>query len=231
MSRILIIEDEREIAMLEKDYLEASGFEVSLAFDGEDGCLLALTQPFDLVILDIMLPQLDGYQVCMKIRAYKTMPIILVSAKKEELDKIDGFDMGADDYITKPFSPRELVARVKAHLNRYERYETTVSTPKNTIEIRGIKLDKLSKMVTVNGVEKRLSNKEFDILALLMEHPGRVFTKEQIFQKVWGQEPIGDLATVSVHINKLREKTEGKDSPSGFHLIDTIWGVGYRFSV
>ena len=207
MSRILIIEDEVEIAELERDYLEGSGYEAELCHNGDKGCAMAVAEEFDLIILDVMLPGMDGFSICKKIREYKNTPIILLSAKKDDVDKIKGLGLGADDYMTKPFSPGELVARVKAHLERYHRLVGSVQT-KKLIEIRGLKIDKMNKQVWVNGVEKRLPVKEFDILALMAEHPGRVYTKKQLFEEVWGMEPMGDVSTVTVHINKVREKIE-----------------------
>ena len=224
--RILIIEDEVEIAELERDYLESSGYVVELCHSGDKGCLIAVTEEFDLIILDVMLPGMDGFSICKKIREYKNTPVILLSAKKEDADKITGLGLGADDYMTKPFSPGELVARVRAHLERYKRLVGSAEE-KELIEIRGLKIDKLTKQVWVRGVEKRMPIKEFDILTLMAEHPGRVYTKKQLFETVWGMEPMGDVSTVTVHINKLREKIEL--IPSEPQYIETIWGVGYRF--
>ena len=224
-SRILIIEDEVEIAELERDYLEESGYEVELCHDGDKGCITAVTEDFDLIILDIMLPGTDGFAICRRIREYKNTPVILLSAKKDDADKIRGLGLGADDYMTKPFSPGELVARVKAHLERYKRLVGS-GQPRDLIEIRGLRIDKLRKQVWVNGEEKKLPMKEFDILVLMAEHPGRVYTKKQLFELVWGMEPTGDVSTVTVHIKKIREKIEL--IPSDPQYVETIWGVGYR---
>ena len=229
MSRILIIEDEEAIADLEKDYLELSGFEVEVANDGQTGLEKALSGDFDLVILDLMLPGVDGFEICRKVRAEKNTPIIMVSAKKEDIDKIRGLGLGADDYMTKPFSPSELVARVKAHLARYERLVGSGVKANEIIEIRGIKIDKTARRVYVNGEEKAFTTKEFDLLTFLAENPNHVFTKEELFNKIWDMESIGDIATVTVHIKKIREKIEYDTSKPQY--IETIWGVGYRFKV
>ena len=176
MSRILIIEDEEAIADLEKDYLELSGFEVKICNTGDEGLQTALREEFDLIVLDLMLPGLDGFEVCKKIREEKNIPIIMVSAKKEDIDKIRGLGMGADDYMTKPFSQSELVARVR-----------------------------------------------------LIWHPNHVYTKEELFREIWDMDSIGDIATVTVHIKKIREKIEFDSAKPQY--IETIWGVGYRFKV
>ena len=227
--RILIIEDEESIADLEKDYLELSNFEVEVANDGEQGLAQAMEQDFDLIILDLMLPNVDGFEICKKVREKKNTPIIMVSAKKEDIDKIRGLGLGADDYMTKPFSPSELVARVKAHLARYERLVGSGVKANEIIEIRGIKIDKTARRVYVNGEEKAFTTKEFDLLTFLAENPNHVFTKEELFNKIWDMESIGDIATVTVHIKKIREKIEFNTSKPQY--IETIWGVGYRFKV
>lgn len=229
MSKILIVEDEAEIAELEKDYLELSGFEVEIENDGEKGLKRALEENFDLYILDLMLPNIDGFEICTKIRNEKDVPILMVSAKKDDIDKIRGLGLGADDYITKPFSPSELVARVKAHLSRYERISGNNAQQNDIIEIRGLKIDKTARRVWVNDEEKMLTTKEFDLLTFLAEHPNRVFTKEELFSQIWEMELIGDIATVTVHIKKIREKIEPNKSKPQY--IETIWGVGYRFKV
>ena len=229
MSRILIIEDEVAIAELEKDYLELSGFEVAIENTGDAGLRAALREPFDLFILDLMLPNVDGFEICKKIREKKNTPIIMVSAKKEDIDKIRGLGLGADDYMTKPFSPSELVARVKAHLARYERLVGTGVKENEVIEIRGIKIDKTARRVYINGEEKAFTTKEFDLLTFLAENPNHVFTKEELFNRIWDMESIGDIATVTVHIKKIREKIELNTSHPQY--IETIWGVGYRFKI
>ena len=204
MSRILIVEDEVAIADLEKDYLELSGFEVEIENDGTKGLERALHEEFDLFILDLMLPGVDGFEICKKIREIKNTPILMVSAKKDDIDKIRGLGLGADDYVTKPFSPSELVARVKAHLARYERLIGGNMPQNDIIEIRGIKIDKTARRVWVNGEEKQFTTKEFDLLTFLAENPNHVFTKEELFRKIWDMESIGDIATVTVHIKKIR---------------------------
>lgn len=229
MSRILIIEDEQAIAELEKDYLELSGFEVEIEEDGNRGMERGVHEDFDFVILDLMLPGLDGFEICKKIRQAKNIPILIVSAKKDDIDKIRGLGLGADDYMTKPFSPSELVARVKAHLARYERLVGTGMPSNEIVEIRGLKIDKTARRVYVNGEEKNFTTKEFDLLTFLAENPNRVFTKEELFREIWDMESIGDIATVTVHIKKLREKIEFNTSKPQY--IETIWGVGYRFKV
>ncbi len=229
MSRILIIEDEEAIAELEKDYLELSDFEVEIETDGKAGMDRGIKEDFDFIILDLMLPGLDGFEICKKIRKAKNIPILIVSAKKDDIDKIRGLGLGADDYMTKPFSPSELVARVKAHLTRYERLLGTMVASNEIVEIRGIKVDKTARRVYVNGEERNFTTKEFDLLTFLMENPNRVFTKEELFREIWDMESLGDIATVTVHIKKLREKIEFNTSKPQY--IETIWGVGYRFKV
>ena len=229
MSRILIVEDEVAIADLEKDYLELSGFEVEIENDGNTGLERALKEDFDLYILDLMLPGVDGFEICKKIREQKNTPILMVSAKKDDIDKIRGLGLGADDYVTKPFSPSELVARVKAHLARYERLIGSNMPQNDIIEIRGIKIDKTARRVWVNGEEKQFTTKEFDLLTFLAENPNHVFTKEELFRKIWDMESIGDIATVTVHIKKIREKIEMNTTKPQY--IETIWGVGYRFKL
>lgn len=229
MSRILIIEDEISIAELEKDYLELSGFEVEIETNGAKGLVRALNEEFDFYILDLMLPEMDGFEICRKIRENKDVPILMISAKKEDIDKIHGLGLGADDYITKPFSPGEMVARVKAHLARYERLIGSGANANNIVEIRGLKIDKTARRVEVNGEEKFLTTKEFDLLTFLAENPNRVYSKEELFRNIWDMESIGDIATVTVHIKKIREKIEYSSSKPQY--IETIWGVGYRFKV
>ena len=229
MSKILIIEDEIAIAELEKDYLELSGFEVDVETQGDVGLLRALKEEIDLIILDLMLPGVDGFEICRKIRETKNTPIIIVSAKKDDIDKIRGLGMGADDYLTKPFSPSEMVARVKAHLARYERLVNSGMPSNDIIEIRGIKIDKTARRVWVNGEETNFTSKEFDLLTFLAQNPNHVYTKEELFQEIWDMESIGDIATVTVHIKKIREKIEYDTSKPQY--IETIWGVGYRFKV
>lgn len=229
MNKILIVEDEEAIADLEKDYLELSGFEVEVANDGEMGLAKALGEDYNLIILDLMLPGVDGFEICRRVRDEKNTPIIMISAKKDDIDKIRGLGLGADDYMTKPFSPSELVARVKAHLARYERLIGSTIEENKVIEIRGLKIDTTARRVWVNGEEKTFTTKEFDLLTFLASHPNHVYTKDQLFSEIWDMESIGDIATVTVHIKKIREKIEFDTSKPQY--IETIWGVGYRFKV
>lgn len=229
MSRILIVEDEISIAELEKDYLELSDYEVDIASDGETGESMALKGDYVLCILDVMLPGKDGFEICKAIRKEKNIPIIMVSAKRDDIDKIRGLGLGADDYITKPFSPSELVARVKAHLARYDRLVASTVPQNDVLEIRGLKIDKTARRVFVNNEEKVFTTKEFDLLLFLASNPNKVFSKDELFRNIWDMESIGDIATVTVHIKKIREKIEyGTSKPQ---YIETIWGVGYRFKV
>lgn len=229
MSKILIVEDEEAIADLEKDYLELSGFEVALRHTGDEGLAYAKSEEVDLVILDLMLPGMDGFEVCKKIREEKNIPILMVSAKKDDIDKIRGLGLGADDYMTKPFSPSELVARVKAHLNRYNRLVGSSKKENDMIEIRGLKIDKTARRVYVDGEEKAFTTKEFDLLTFLAENPNHVYSKDELFREIWDMDSIGDIATVTVHIKKIREKLEYDSANPQY--IETIWGVGYRFKI
>ena len=210
----LIVEDEASIAELEKDYLELSGFQVETEGDGEKGLKKALEGNYDLLILDLMLPGRDGFSITQEVRSKKDIPILLVSARRDDIDKIRGLGLGADDYMTKPFSASELVARVKAHLARYTRLRDSGKEENEIIEIRGLKIDTTARRVFVNGEEAA--------------HPNRVYTKEELFQEIWKMESIGDIATVTVHIKKLREKIEMENAVKP-QYIETIWGVGYRF--
>ena len=229
MSKILIVEDEETIADLEKDYLELSGFEVEVENDGDSGLEKALQEEYDLLILDLMLPGVDGFEICRKVRDEKNTPIIMVTARSQEMDKVTGLMTGADDYMTKPFSPSELVARVKAHLARYDRLIGSVAEKNKVIEIRGLKIDTTARRVWVNGEERTFTTKEFDLLSFLAAHPNHVYSKDELFQKIWDMESVGDIATVTVHIKKIREKIEMDTSNPQY--IETIWGVGYRFKV
>ncbi len=229
MSKILIVEDELAIAELEKDYLEIDQYEVELAADGNTGLEKAMNGDFDLIILDLMLPGMDGFEICKKIREEKNIPIIIVSAKKDDIDKVRGLGLGADDYMTKPFSPSELVARVKAHLARYDRLIGSNQKSNDIVEIRGLKIDKTARRVYLNGEEKIFTTKEFDLLTFLAENPNHVYSKEELFREIWDMESIGDIATVTVHIKKIREKIEYDSSKPQY--IETIWGVGYRFKI
>ncbi len=225
VKKILIIEDDKSIAELERDYLEIEGFSVEIALTGQVGLNKALMNEFDLVLLDLMLPHVNGFQICKAIRTEKDIPVLMVSAKKEDIDKILGFGLGADDYIVKPFSPSELVARVKAHLSRYERLKG--KEVQNDIAFRGLRIDQVSRRVFVNNHEVIITAKEFDILTFLALHPDHVFSKEQLFERIWGFDSLGDISTVTVHIRKIREKIE--TDPSNPQYIETVWGAGYRF--
>lgn len=231
MKKILIVEDDKNISTLEKDYLEVAGYEVIVEKNGNAGLKTALENDFSLIILDIMLPGIDGFELCKQIRLKKNMPIILVSAKNEEIDKIKGLKLGADDYVVKPFSPAELVARVNAHIERYELLTAAIeeNTPKekSVINTGELTIEKLSRRVLVNGKEVTLTNKEFDLLAFLAEHPNVVYSKDDLFDRIWGTDSLGETSTVTVHINKIREKIEKKVSDPKY--IETVWGVGYRF--
>jgi len=226
LKNILIIEDEISIAELERDYLEINGFHVDIETSGEIGLYKALKQDYHLILLDIMLPEKNGFEICKHIRDVKDIPILLVTAKREDIDKIRGLGLGADDYIVKPFSPSELVARVKAHLSRYERL---VGNERITagIRVRGLKIDKASRQVFMNEKEIVLTNKEFDLLLFLVTHPNHVFSKDHLFERIWGLEAMGDVTTVTVHVRKIREKIE--IDPSNPQYIETVWGAGYRF--
>jgi DNA-binding response OmpR family regulator len=227
MKTILIIEDDKSIAELERDYLEIDGFSVDIAFTGQEGLNKALfNEKVDLVILDLMLPGTDGYQICREIRTKKDIPILMVSAKKEDIDKIRGLGLGADDYVVKPFSPSELVARVKAHLSRYDRL-IGKEVGNEELMFRGLRIDQGSRKVFVNDIEVILTAKEFDILTFLALHPNHVFSKDQLFEKIWGIDSLGDISTVTVHIRKIREKIETESSDPQY--IETVWGAGYRF--
>ena len=219
----------RAAACKRKQRVELSDFDVTIKADGESGLEEALGHDYDLIILDLMLPGLDGFEVCKRIREKKNIPILMVSARKDDIDKIRGLGIGADDYMTKPFSPSELVARVKAHLARYDRLVGSGQPNNDVIEIRGLKIDKTARRVFVDGVEKQFTTKEFDLLTFLAEHPNHVYSKDELFREIWNMDSIGDIATVTVHIKKIREKIEYDTSKPQY--IETIWGVGYRFKV
>lgn len=227
--KILIVDDDNNIAELIALYLTKECFETKIVNDGEEALKEFVSFRPDLIILDLMLPGVDGFEICRQIRSQKNTPIIMVSAKKDDIDKIRGLGLGADDYMTKPFSPSELVARVKAHLARYERLIGSNVEQNEVIEIRGLKIDKTARRVWVNGEEKSFTTKEFDLLTFLAGHPNHVYSKEELFREIWDMESIGDIATVTVHIKKIREKIEYDTSHPQY--IETIWGVGYRFKV
>lgn len=226
--RILIVEDDADIAAIERDYLELGGYAVTIAPDGTTGLNAALHQPFDLILLDVMLPGIDGFAICKQVRAEKDIPILMVTARGEDVDKIRGLGFGADDFIEKPFSPSVLVARVKAHLAQYARLKPCTDTPKS-ITIGSLTADPAARRITKNGVEVPLKNKEYELLFFLMRHPEQVFSREDLYELIWGLESMGDNITVAVHINRLREKIE--DIPADPKVLQTVWGVGYRLHV
>jgi len=229
-TRILIIEDETRIAQLQQDYLELNGFLVDLCHTGLEGLQRALHGDYALVIVDLQLPGLDGFEVCRQIRQEKEVPILIVSSRKEEIDKIRAFNLGADDYITKPFSPGELVARAKAHLTRYERLVGKQGAASGSdIRIGGLVIDKAARRVHVRNQEVAFTTREFSLLEFLASHPNRVFSKSELFERIWGMDSNGDIATVAVHVRRLREKIEV--DPSNPQYIETVWGAGYRFTV
>ena len=227
MSKILIVEDEEAIADLERDYLELSGFTVEVANDGDIGLQKALNEDYDLLILDLMLPGTDGFDICRQVRDVKNTPIVMVSAKKDDIDKIRGLGLGADDYMTKPFSPSELVARVKAHIARYEQLTRKEQKCVARLSCGKLALEAKSHRVFKDGEEIHLTNREFELLRFLMENRGLVFSRETLFERIWGLDAMGDNATVAVHINRIREKIE--TDPAHPAYIETVRGAGYRF--
>ena len=230
MKRVLIIEDDKNIAALERDYLEVSGYEVAIETDGTVGLKNAMEEEYDLILLDIMLPGTDGFEICRAIRKEKETPILMVSAKKEDIDKIRGLGLGADDYIVKPFSPSELVARVTAHISRYQRLTASGddgADKSDIIETGSLHIDIKARRVFLVGKEVSLANKEFDLLVFLASHPNVVFSKDALFDKIWGFDSMGETSTVTVHINRIREKIERDMSNPKY--IETVWGAGYRF--
>jgi DNA-binding response OmpR family regulator len=229
MKRILIVEDEFLIAELERDYLKANGYKVDIEVDGKKGLELGLSGDYDLIILDLMLPKIDGFEICKQIRSKLDVPILIVSARQEDLYKITSLGFGADDYITKPFSPGELVARVHSHLARYERFSRKTEPKEEILQIRNLAIDRNSRKVSMDGKEIYLTTKEFDLLTFLALHPNHVFSRDHLFDKLWGWDSMGDTNTVTVHIRKIREKIELDSSSPQF--IETIWGAGYRFNI
>lgn len=226
--RILIVEDDADIAAIERDYLELGGYSVTIAPDGTVGLDKALSEPFDLLLLDVMLPGVDGFTICKTVRAEKDIPILMVTARGEDVDKIRGLGFGADDYVEKPFSPSVLVARVKAHLAQYARLKPAAD-PSQIMIAGPLTADPAARRIMKNGVELSLKNKEYELLLFLMRHPEQVFSREDLYELIWGLESMGDNITVAVHINRLREKIE--DTPSDPKLLQTVWGVGYRLHV
>lgn len=227
MERILIIEDEPSIAELERDYLELNHYEADIAATGQEGLERLKTNTYRLVLLDLMLPDMDGYEVCRKIREVSEIPIIMVTAKNEDIDMIRGLGRGADDYIAKPFNPNQLIARVKAHIARYDRLTSSGPGKDEDIRIGDLLIQPGTRKVFAGNQEKILTAKEFDLLLFMAASPNQVFSKEHLLEQVWGFDFYGDVTTVTVHIRRLREKIE-KD-PSEPDYIETVWGVGYRF--
>ena len=225
MRKILIVEDDTAIAAIERDYLEIDGFDVEIAPDGIIGLERGLSGAFDLILLDLMLPGLDGFTVCRKLREQVDVPILMVTARQEDIDKIRGLGLGADDYIEKPFSPSVLAARVKAHLARYQRLAGPEKR-KAEITLGGLRLNTETHRLYVDGREVELKNKEYELLLLFLLHIDAVFSREALYERVWGMDAMGDNATVAVHINRLREKIER--DPSRPRYIETVWGAGYR---
>lgn len=231
MHRVLIIEDDKAIAELERDFLEINGYETAIAADGLSGLKAALSETYDLILLDLMLPGIDGIEICKRIRPKLNIPIIMVTARAEEIDKIRGLGIGADDYVVKPFSPPELVARVKANITQFERLKSNFSNDRSEAEIRIGKflLNQSTRRVYLGDKEIDCKNKEYELLCFLMSNPDIVFSKETLYEKIWGMDALGDMKTVAVHINRLREKIE-KDPANPVHIV-TVWGAGYRFTV
>lgn len=229
MKKILIIEDDPAIAEIERDFLKIEGFDSTIATDGTEGLRLALSENFDLIILDLMLPGINGYEICRTIREKMDIPILMVTAKIELSDKVRGLGLGADDHISKPFSPTELIARVKANLAQYERLKNGGIDRSREVQAGPIRMNKLTHRVYVHQSEVEFKNKEFELLLLMASNPDIVFSKEQLYERIWGMDAIGDLKTVAVHINRLREKIE-KEPQNPVH-IQTVWGAGYRFKL
>jgi len=226
--RVLVIEDDVSIAEIERDFLEINGFSATLRFDGRQGLEEALHGGYDLILLDLMLPGMDGFELCRRLRGTVDVPILMVTARSEDLDKVRGLGLGADDYICKPFSPTELVARVRANLAQYERLKSGARVNAD-ITIGALRLNPQSRRVYVLDEEVELKNKEFELLHFLVSNPDVVFTKEQLYERIWGMDALGDTKTVAVHINRLREKIE-KDPQNPVH-VQTVWGAGYRYRV
>jgi len=236
--KILIIEDDDDIAGIEKDFLEMNGFQAEIESDGVKGAQRALSGDFALVLLDLMLPGKDGMTICREIREKIDIPIIMVSARIDDIDKVHGLGFGADDYITKPFSPAEVVARVKSHIARYRRLTGNTNPAKQSAEIDfgWLKINHKARRVFLNdtalrdathNTEINLTNKEYELLYFLAANEGTVFSKEQLYDNIWGEDIYGVLKTVTVHINRLRDKIE--ERPASPIHIQTVWGAGYRF--
>ena len=228
MPKILIIEDDPDISAIERDYLELSGYEVAICADGTAGLNAALNENYDLLLLDLMLPGMDGFTICRAVREKKDIPILMVTALDKDVVKIRGLGFGADDYIEKPFSPSVLAARVKAHLAQYQRLKPQTAGKPKLLTAGILTADPEQRLIFKNGAALALKNKEYELLPFLMRHPGQVFSREDLYEMIWGLESMGDNVTVAVHINRLREKVE--DDPAHPRLLQTVWGVGYRLS-
>jgi len=227
MKKVLIIEDDLNIAELERDYLQLNGYHAEIEQDGANGLKKALSGRFDIIVVDLMLPRTDGFEIIRAIRKTHEIPVVIVSARDEDIDKIRGLDLGADDYLTKPFSPAEFVARVKSHLKRYQRLKGD-GDGYETILHKGLEINTASRQVIVNGRDVQLTTKEYELLVFLASHPNIVFTKDRLLDAVWGSGYYGDTATIAVHIQKVRKKIE--TDPALPLYIETIWGAGYRFN-
>ena len=228
MAKILIIEDDKAISDIERDYLELSGFETDTAYDGVEGLNKALAGGHDLILLDLMLPGLDGFTICKKLRDKLDIPILMVTARTQDIDKIRGLGFGADDYVEKPFSPSVLVARIKANLAQYERLRPSKAKDESIVKVGPFVMDADARTASIDGKELNLKNKEFELLLFLLRHPNQVFSREDLYEMIWGLESMGDNITVAVHINRLREKIES--DPSKPEYIQTVWGVGYKLN-
>ena len=227
--KVLLIEDDRSISNFITATMDREGYKIMHALNGREGLSLSTSFCPNVILLDLGLPDMDGLDVLQKLRSWSDVPVIIISARTKEQEKVSALDLGADDYITKPFSPSEMVARVKAHLARYERLIGSGMPENEIIEIRGLKIDKTARRVYINGEEKNFTTKEFDLLTFLAQNPNHVFTKEELFREIWDMESLGDIATVTVHIKKIREKIEFNTAKPQYN--ETIWGVGYRFKV
>lgn len=227
MAKLLLAEDDQAISMLERDYLEMEGYEITAVDNGQAAITEALKGEYDLILLDLMLPGCNGYDVCRLIRDKIDIPILMVTARTESVDKVRGLGLGADDYIAKPFDPAELVARVKSHLARYARL-TGGQEEQEALTVGDLRILPQSWKVFKGEREVKMPNREFALLKFLAENPNIVFSKEQLFETIWGYDYVGDSATVTVHVGRIREKIE--DDPSHPKLIETVWGAGYRLN-
>jgi DNA-binding response OmpR family regulator len=222
---ILVVDDERSISEVVSLYLSRAGYRVKLAHDGAAALQMIAAQQPDLVVLDLMLPEVDGLEITRRLRAKGDTPIIMLTAKRGETDRILGLEMGADDYVVKPFSPQELVSRVRAVLRRTQ--GASPAAPQRALSFEGLHIDPVTRLVTVNGREISLTAKEFDLLWFMANHPRQVFNRDQLLDNVWGESDFLDPSTVTVHVRRLREKVEA--DPSNPRYVYTVWGVGYKF--